>query len=554
MLPARIALTDQEALDGFLERLAAINELPPPTLLNLASLIRDSNPIGATFLMIRPGNVTAQRLSDLSGIPSAALIDATLARYDGGLPLRLSGFDPDRRDSFRQVAAQGWFPPSGSQACPQCLAHDGIWRVRWRLPLVATCVEHRVFLVTQCAGCGGRFRTRQHSPLRPSLGPEEPCGNPVGLRNPCQHSVIAHHSEPADPAVIDTTSTILSATASQAVFILGGEADPRVFLAEVRHLATLLLHMVAHDSGPVALPWVDELRLEAVERTNGSRKPRWGVSPPCSAIVRGQVLYAAHQILRQPSIQDAAALLAPWLDLVSGQPGGPVDWLLNHTTRSPLMERLIRLASAQRGHVGRRLTAAVDSNSLCTQSIPQLIDEHIYAQIFAGMLDTLEWTGRLYVSLCITRTATTARSWSDAAASLSMQPALGARTAKAASARMCCSPKAFADAVVHAVRLLPRDRDFRQRESRVRALASGPASWFGTWCISMSPPRRPVALPYALTWMWCEVAQGFLDTSPAWPGGPTRQNKAAYRVFRDRLPASAQRDLRALVLTDSSHS
>jgi hypothetical protein len=550
VLPARVTLADQEALDCFLERLAAANGLQPPTLVKLLSRPEDLEPAKTAFLMIKPDSRVVNRISELSGITTDAVVSATLSRFGDNLPYCLDGFDPRHPRNLVHVASQGWFPRFGSQVCPPCLAGDGIWQLQWRLPIIATCPHHRVFLVTQCIGCGDRFRAYRRTPLRPILEPGQPCANPIAPRNPCQHSVLAHSVEPADSSVLDTTGAILNALAGQPAYMLGEAVDPRLYLAELRHLATLLLHLLSRPAGVTAAPWAHELHAEAARRTTARRGPRWGITAPLSAVVRGQILAQAHQILCQSNLEDAAALLSPWLSLIVGVTGGMSGWLLNRSARTVTMEQLLALSTARRGPVSRQLSTSRSGESLKSQSIPQQIDADIYATTFPSMLNTHEQTGRLYVSLCIARTTSAATNWSEAAACIGLEPAIGIRIARTSSARMRVAPKVFAAAVVLAAHQLPAERDFRRRERRVRELALNPAGWFDTWATSMSPRRPLRTLPYAVTWMWCEVAQGSLGTSPAWPAKPTEVLKGVYRRFRNELPLQAQHDLRALVLDD----
>ena len=188
LLPTRIGFAGGEALDSFLERLATANAVRPPQLLHLLTAPAESGRPTTAFFMVKTDRTIVDRVARLSGIDIGSIKNATLARFDEGLPLHLGGLDPHDRHSFRQVVTQGWFPQFGSQACPRCLAENGVWRVEWRLPILAVCVRHGVFLITRCAWCGRRFRTHRHSPLRPYLGREQPCGNPIGLRNPCDAS------------------------------------------------------------------------------------------------------------------------------------------------------------------------------------------------------------------------------------------------------------------------------------------------------------------------------------------------------------------------------
>ncbi|ORJ53729.1 TniQ family protein [Mycobacterium simiae] len=173
LLPSRPALDERESLDSFLERLAIANGLSPPQVLRLLTAAEHSGSPGAAFMMIKPDPLIISRIARLTGVDGASVADATLLRFDDGLPLYLDGLDPLRRHTFRHVVTQGWFPQFGSQLCPLCLAEDGIWALEWRLPLAATCPRHGVFLTTHCIGCGHRFRTHRYSPLRLSSIPEK---------------------------------------------------------------------------------------------------------------------------------------------------------------------------------------------------------------------------------------------------------------------------------------------------------------------------------------------------------------------------------------------
>jgi hypothetical protein len=154
----------------------------------------------------------------------------------------------------------------------------------------------------------------------------------------------------------------------------------------------------------------------------------------------------------------------------------------------------------------------------------------------------------MYVSLCLARTATNASTWAAAATAIGLDPTLGMNTARAASSRRRVSPEVFTGAVRAAERVLPRNRDFREREARVRTLADPSSTAREEWCTTTSPHRKRTAWSYALTWMWCEVAQGPLDTSPAWPVAPSSPVKAAYRAFAARLTPSIEQELRSLAL------
>ena len=552
LLPTRTTIAPDEALDSFLERLAAANDLQPAQLLRLLRTPGDERSRLA-FFMVKPDPTILTAIASISGVGNEKLREATLARFGDGLPLRFNGFDPRDRHSYRNVIAQGWFPTTGSQVCSPCLSERGSWRIEWRLPLAAVCTHHRTFLTFACQGCGRRFRSHHHSPLRAIIGPDHPCGNPLGLRNPCRHSVIDHHPQAAPIALVDSASGIARALSGEPIPMLGVEADAQTYLAELRHLATLLLHLASRAGAPSVVAWADEVHAEARTRSTTLRGPRWGYSPPQDSRVRGHVLDTSARTLAEGSIQSAGARLAPWIDLIAAEGNGPSVWMLNRTTRTPIMEQLIHAATEGRHHVGRRLTKMSPSNvSLAASSIPQLFDEDLFHELFDGMLGGYDRTRRLYVSLCVVRAAAAATTWSEAAGELGLAPRIGPATARAASKLMQVSPEQFARAVHRAIQLLPRDRDFRARELRVQTLARQSDGWFPQWCISSNPARRTSSLPYAVTWMWCQVSQGCFDTSPAWSASPSRHLRAAYVAFRDRLPRPQQELLQSLVLTVAS--
>lgn len=330
--------------------------------------------------------------------------------------------------------------------------------------------------------------------------------------------------------------------------MFGESVCPQSFLAELRHLAALLVHLAARPGGPQFVEWAADVHAEAARRTTRIHGPRWGVRAPESAVVRGHALAQAHNILRQPDVDTAAAALEPWLALIANEANGPSAWLVKRTTRTPAMERLIYASTLHRHHISRRLDRIAHLHpQLLPSAIPQLFDDDLYAQIFTGMLGGLRSRAQIYVSLCVARAVLAVDSWADAAARLGLDPAVAFRIAR----RPCLlvGPDVFAIAVQRAIEALPRDRDFRQLEARVRALAQNPERWHEAWRTSLSPPRWSRSLPFVITWMWCEIAQGCLDNSPAWAEPPPQPVRAKYRDFRARLPASAANSLRALVLT-----
>ena len=548
LLPSRVLPASGEALDGYLERLADANALQTSQLLKMLRGSEEFPRKPPLFLLIEPGNSYVTRIAEITGATTAMLDATTLKRHDGGLPLWLDGFDPLDRHSFRQIVAQGWFPNTGSQICPRCLAHDHIWQLSWRLPIVTTCLIHKTFLTESCFGCGERFRLRRYSPLRPVIGPDEPCGNQTGLRTYCHHSALAHVAAPAPQDVVATASAVAGALNGRPNTIFSEPTSPQTYLAELRYLATLLLHLATTPRGACWSDWTEQLAAEAATRRTKLRGPRWGFSPPRSALARAKALSAARQIFEQETVERGAERLAPWLELIAYTPGGPSNWIDNRTTRSPTMRRLAAATLANRRGNGRRIDYLNCPNSIPLEAIPHLIDVELYRTFFEDTLGNYEWTARLYVSLCLARAVRPESTWTQAAAGIGLPSILGARTARAASQRMRITPDDLADRVNEALTVLPPDRDYRHRERRVKLLADTTDVWFDRWRMSVSPPRRVTSLPYAITWLWCEVAQGWLASGPMPTTMPGPRRKDSYQTFRKRLPREAEVGLRSLVL------
>lgn len=113
-LPVTLEPVAGEALDGYLERLAAINDLTNPDLVN-----RLRGRFGtAAFATIKPAPDLAHGLACLADLPEDDLDAATLQGLRG---IDLGGLDAGDRTGWRTVAARGWAPARGTAICPGCL-------------------------------------------------------------------------------------------------------------------------------------------------------------------------------------------------------------------------------------------------------------------------------------------------------------------------------------------------------------------------------------------------------------------------------------------------
>ena len=240
-LPVTITPRPGESIESWLEHLADANGL---TTAQLLTLVRGRG-ASTRYLTLAPAHGTVTRLAALARVDPDAVAAATLAAFDG-TAIDLTGLDPGDRHSYRQVAARGWAPAHGTQLCPACLAQTGTWLVAWRLLIVTACTRHHTVLAAACPSCRRPLRDQQHSPLR-AVGAATTCGNPLGAgpTRQCRHDLTTIHTAPADPGVLRTQARIDTALTGAPATVLGAAVTARDYLADLRHLTTLLLHLAA---------------------------------------------------------------------------------------------------------------------------------------------------------------------------------------------------------------------------------------------------------------------------------------------------------------------
>ena len=469
---------------------------------------------------------------------------ATLASFDG-TALDLSGLDPVDRYSYRQVAARGWTPAHGTQICPACLADSGTWKTAWRLLLVTACTDHRVVLIAECPSCGRPFRDQRHSHLR-RVGSATVCGNPLGQGpvKQCQYHLSGLPREPASPGVLATQARIDAALAGESVLVLGQSAGPAGYLADLRHLTTLLLHLAGQPGADTLAPWVQDLKTAAAERT-ATRAPRWGMRPPDDPALRGQALATADAILGADDLDVAATLLTPWTELPPRTNDGPLGWLAARTVMTPALTRLVMAARAPHRRLSHHLdTPRTDGVRMPINLlvVPQVIPHEQYVEHVAGAFESSEATVRLFASLSLARLHPDVRSWASAAEALGMPGPMGVRCVRACSPTMLITADEWKVRIWRAGEESPR-RDYRATEAKIRHRLHM-TRWFEEWARDYRPGTHYSSWTYGLAWQWVHVANAHLDLSPTWHGKkPTARQRAHYRQFEDSLDDQQQRAL-----------
>ncbi|NDO90134.1 TniQ family protein [Cellulosimicrobium composti] len=534
-LPVRSQPAADQCVTDWLEHVAEDNGLLTTQL--ESALRRDG---GTTrFLAVKPDPRTVTTITNLTGAPQAKVTAGTLSRFDG-TAVDLDGLDPRRWSSWRTVAGRGWFRLRGTAACPACLAATGLWRTAWRLPTVTVCIEHSCYLLEPCPGCGRRFADHPHEPLRHGAGTR--CLNPIGERAVCDVDVATLGTTTADADDVTRQERHDLACTGTAVLTLGELSPAKEYLADVRHLAVLLLHLATQSHDNRLASWVDPIRKEARE----TGRARWHLSPPTDPLVRSGVLTTADHILTAPTVHEAADLLAPWIETAPTGTESRLAWLADRTTMTPALTRLTMAALAPHQRISTHLRRTNTSGD--PARIPQVVPEPLYRRHATHLFTTDKGeTNRLFLSMCLAR-QTGAATWADAAELLGLDGDLGTRTARSVSARSRPDPRHLATAVDMIRASLTGS--YREREQQVRAL-TGSDAWFERWADEQRPGTRATSHPYAVTYLWCVHAGGLSSSSPAWATPPPRLVRVAYRQFAASLRPPAAAALLALMRSRS---
>ncbi len=537
-LPVSVTPRPGESIESWLEHLADANGLTTAQLLTETGRGRAGN----RYLTLAPAPETITRLAALARVDEQHVYAATLAGFDG-TALDLTGLDPADRHSYRQVAARGWTPAHGTQICPRCLGENGAWQGAWRLLIVTTCTQHQSLLVARCPSCRRPYRDQRHSHLR-RVGAATVCGNPLGAgpTKQCQHDLTAILATAASEDVLAVQARVDTALAGSQVAVLGQAAKPAAYLTDLRHLATLLLHLAGQPGAARLAPWVADLAEEASARS-GDRGPRWGLRPPEMPGLRAAAMVTADGILTAPDVDTAAARLTPWSELTPSTNDGPLGWLADRTVMTPTLTRLVIAARAPH----RRLSHHLDTHlgvrmPINLTLVPQVIPHAQYLEHLHGASTSSEDTVRLFASLSLARLHPDVSSWAAAAEALNMPGPMGVRCARACSATMLVSADEWKSRIWRAGEETDR-RDYRATEAKIRHRL-GMTRWFNEWARRNRPNARYGDHDLALTWQWVHVAHAHPDLSPAWRGKkPTAKHRTRYRKFADSLDDRQQVEL-----------
>lgn len=529
LLPAVPYPRHGEALDGYLERLAALNGLTRAETQRL--LLRPESQKAAMFLVVKPTSSVMRTIEQLTGLDEGQVRAMTLQRFDHGRPLWLGNLDPGDIHDLRVMQRQGWFPAKGTQACPLCLADTGTWSIYWRLPHLPICLLHGTYLTVRCPHCGRRLRGSNHLPFKGFLEDPAACGNPTGSRACCDYDLshLAPLSAPAEE--IDTVQAIHDALDDRPMRLHGQEVSAAEHLNDVRQLAVLLLHIAVQPAAVSLAGWVDDFHTSMRSTATGQRGPRWGLTPPEAPEVRSGVLTDARRIMEAP-FRQAVELVQPWLATIPQSSAGDGSWIHSRTVVTPRLQQLLHIARAP----GRALAFQLQDyeRPLSEHCIPQLIPADLYTLHLAHLIQAGPRAGRAFASLCLVRSLPTVKSWGQAAQMIGYAHADGLRIVRTVYARTTTPTEQLEKAICALRTDLNLNVDYRARETHVRNLAHRPELWFEQWKATHHPAMRANSLPFLITWFWERYACGDLTTSPAWGKCPDTPTRVAYRAFAKR--------------------
>ena len=350
-LPRSLVPLPDEALPGYLLRLAHRLDLTPARILQLTGLAGGDArfPCRTSHeLMIRldPGAHEAFcRATRLDAAEAASLCLHPLApRYPVG--------EPAAHGKSLILRADWWIFSTASRYCPDCLAgdspiekaHGGAWRRSWRLPVVFACTRHRRLLEHLCPACHrpacGTAAGSARIPLIPGLKisglhPAQCRTHNASGNSGMTRGIIAAcgarldrlaPSANAPGAVLafqDRLLALLDPAGPQAVISAAQPAEPARYFTDLRLLTILIGHSWPRARHMMPFPHLaDAIDQYVASQGERGQAPAGQQSQPAqiNALARpldpaagAGVLLIADQILRLPGLPDVREAIQPLL-------------------------------------------------------------------------------------------------------------------------------------------------------------------------------------------------------------------------------------------------
>ena len=302
-LPHRVAPIKGEALDSWMERLAAQHGVPLGDVLALCGLPYQAS-IPAWIAKLTADQLG--RIAAVSGVEPDVIAAMTLARYSGCLV--------GARQHVRRLL---WIRQASSRMCRRCLGdNDGRWQLAWRLNWSFVCVHHSCVLVDTCSRCG---RPQRRHPPPPRAIPRP------GLCAQSSHRPLTHGTEQCRAHLAD--GDVVSVAEAHQLLRAQGYIDdllagrsthlglygkrppaPQQVLADTYFIARWIISSVTREAAACCLP--PEF---GAAFSGGSAEPSHFTRQ--SSVANPSVYQAAAgisialQVLAEPSVSSAAELL-----------------------------------------------------------------------------------------------------------------------------------------------------------------------------------------------------------------------------------------------------
>ncbi|MFF7041969.1 TniQ family protein [Streptomyces massasporeus] len=233
---------------------------------------------GLTAAETRLSDPVVRQMEKLTGIDAERLHAMTFARYAGNalphLPLLASD-----GVAVQQWNKGAWLHRSRARWCPKCLrsGSSSRWLLRWKLPWSFACVDHAVYMVTECQSCWDTVDFRHDAP------PPRNCDNMTDegewtydLREPCGHPLNMCQPVPVSDASVlalqERINSWLDGTPThddRQLVALAAVLIPLLSPSMVRRGDPLLRYAVRSPRGTAQhkrngkRPWTDSLRVAA---------------------------------------------------------------------------------------------------------------------------------------------------------------------------------------------------------------------------------------------------------------------------------------------------
>ncbi|QHC28527.1 hypothetical protein GR129_06510 [Streptomyces sp. HF10] len=270
-LPLRVDPAEGEALDSWLEALAARNRAP---LTHVVQALGLGEAAGGQALANAPWVIAMtaaerEHLAQTTGVDPSLLQRMTLARWHG----KALFIDQQRRRVDRKRL---WGRACSSRYCPTCLSESGgRWQLAWRLAFTFACTRHRTLLADICPACGEMPRSRGHyagstpvlgiCPTRVTDAPRERCRHDLRTTDAIQLEA----DSPLLWAQNQLTELIGSTSDMTTSFAGVYGSDPVTAVQVLADLKTFAFRVLAHAQDEDLLRWGTD---EVVRRCNAYRQ------------------------------------------------------------------------------------------------------------------------------------------------------------------------------------------------------------------------------------------------------------------------------------------